>query len=82
MRLYSFFRSLDIFSTPVGIRYKESKDYQTGCGGALSLVALIMILFFSSTEIWSFIEGNQYNESMIIENLNYDNTVEYTISDT
>lgn len=38
-----------------------------------------MIIMFSSTEIWSFIQGNTFNESTVIENLGYDNTVEYSV---
>ena len=82
MKLYDFFRNLDIFSTPVGIRYKNSKAYQTGCGGAMSILALFSMLLFSLTEIWPFVGGDKYNESMVIENLTYNNTEEYTVTDT
>ena len=74
MTVYSFVRSLDIFTTPVGIRYKNSKDYQTACGGLISLFALLAIGFFAVSELVAFIGGNTYNESLVIENLNYNNT--------
>ena len=59
----------------------ESKYYQTFCGGTLSILALLLILFFSSTELKSFFDGNQFNESVLTENLNYANTQEYTVDD-
>ena len=33
----------------------------------------------SFAELIAFFEGNQYNESVIIENLEYDNTIEYQV---
>ena len=74
MGFYSMIRSMDIFMTPVSVRYMESSVYKTFCGGALSVIALIMIVLFSSTEVWTFFRGNQYNESLVIENLGYNNT--------
>ena len=81
MGLYKFVRSLDIFESPVGVRYREDSSYTTFCGGSLSIIAWIIIFFFSSTEIWNYIRGNNYNESVVLETLDYDNAVEYNVTD-
>ena len=57
----------------------NKKVYQTACGGVLSIVAFMTIFVFSSAELIAFFEGNQYNESSVIENLDYNNTIEYQV---
>ena len=58
MGFYSTVRGLDLFPTPVGVRYLDNKYYRTFCGGALSLIAVVMICLFSVTELMNFFEGN------------------------
>ena len=82
MGFYTTVRSLDLFPTPVGIRYLDGKYYRTFCGGALSLLAVSMILIFSITELIEFIGSYQYIETVVIENLSYKNEREYVITDT
>ena len=81
MGLYQAIRNIDLFPTPIGIRYLDAKYYRTFCGGALSILAFSMIIIFSLTELSSFLDGNQYNESVVIETLSYNNEIEYKISD-
>lgn len=79
MGFESFVRSLDIFEKPVSVRYMQKNSYQTFCGGILSIIAVVMIVMFSATEVWAFVEGNTFNESTVIENLGYDNTITYDV---
>ena len=81
MTVYSFVRNMDWFATPVGVRYKDAKEYKTFCGGVCSFLALTMILFFSMTELWYFIQGNQYNETIVFENLPFNNSLAYRVTD-
>jgi len=56
--------------------------YKTFCGGIVSLLTITLIGFFSATEIWNFLHGNKYNESIGLETLNYNNTLSYTVNET
>ena len=82
MGLYKFVRSLDIFAQTVGVRYREDSQYRTFCGGMCSVLAWLIVLFYSSTEITNYVRGNNYNESIVFETLKYDNEVAYNVADT
>lgn len=56
--------------------------YRTFCGGMLSILAFVVILFFSTSEILMYILGNKYNESVIFSDLKYNNDLVFNISDT
>ena len=64
------------------MRYRESTSYGTFCGGICSVIAWLIVLIYSSTEILLYFRGSKYNESVVFENLKYDNDVAYTVTDT
>ena len=82
MSFYKFVRELDIFRQPVGVRYKQDSVYRTFCGGTLSIIAFMIILFFSSNEFMMYLKGNNFNESIIFETLDYNNEIVYSVTDT
>ena len=74
-------RRLDIFYTPVGVRYKSDKHYKTFCGGVSSIMALVSISFLTGIVLYAFITGDTFNESTIEENLKWDSNRPYVITD-
>ena len=47
----------------------------------MSILAFLMILFFSSNEFLMYSKGNNFNESVVFETLVYDNEVVYNVTD-
>ena len=42
----------------------------------------MIILFFSSNEFMMYLKGNNFNESIIFETLDYNNEIVYSVTDT
>ena len=42
----------------------------------------MIILFFSSNEFMMYLKGNNFNESIIFETLDYNNEIVYNVTDT
>ena len=76
-------RSIDIFPAPIGVRMNESSTLKTRFGGAMSILAILAMTFFSFGTLLSFtISDDEYKETAVIENLPYKNEITFELTDT
>ena len=80
MTVYRFVRYLDIFSTQVSVSYMNGRFYKTFCGGSLTIITILLVLFFGITELVTWIDNYTFRESTVIEDLGFDNSVQYNVS--
>ena len=75
--------AIDIFRSPVGVRINENLNYKTKCGGMISILVILFMIFISMGSILAFyFEDDEYRETVTVHTLNSRNEQHYEISDT